>query len=370
MAHKRAARASGLRRRLRLARGNTAWHRRRAASCWLWSLDAVWKGTARARGRSFLRCKAALPRTTSSVHFVRWLARVVRLCATALAVSGEEAQHARLPHARAAPRWLWSLHTLRKGTARARGRPSSVEGRAPTCQPWRSLREPACACNALVRATALPLSWEEAQHARLSRVRAANCAGCCRSMPYGRAVHEREAALLQRAAVLSCASCGVHFVSQLARVSRLCANALPLFREKAQHARLPLVRAANCAGCGHFIPSGREVHAQETAILRCKAVNPRASYGVHFVSRLAHVARLCATALAVAGEEAQHARLPRARAAPRWLWSLRALRKGTARARGRPSSVEGRAPTNQLRRPLREPAYACSALVRHCAGSL
>ena len=47
----------------------------------------------------------------------------------------------------------------------------AAQGRAPTFQPWPSLREVACACSALAR-RALALSWDEAQHARLRRARA------------------------------------------------------------------------------------------------------------------------------------------------------------------------------------------------------
>ena len=118
------------------------------------------------------------------------------------------------------------------------------------------------------------------------------------------------------------------------------------------------------------MPYERELHEREAALLRWKAVLPRTSCGVHFVSRLTRVARLCATALALSREEAQYGRLPRARAAPRRLWSLYSLLKGTARARGHSSSVQGRALTCQPQRPLREPACACSALLRHCAASL
>ena len=65
----------------------------------------------------------------------------LRACASqncanrALALSREEAQHARLRRARAPPRWLQSAHTLWKPTAPA-GRPSrSVRGRASACEP-------------------------------------------------------------------------------------------------------------------------------------------------------------------------------------------------------------------------------------------
>ena len=91
----------------------------------------------------------------------------------ARALSREEAQHARLRRARAAPRWLESVHALWKPTAPARRPSPSVHGRAPTCQP----RPPTSSLLAHVRKKkrhcARSLSREEAQHARLRRARAA-----------------------------------------------------------------------------------------------------------------------------------------------------------------------------------------------------
>ena len=147
--------------------------RARAASLQLWSLHALWKGTAlHERGAAMLRCRAVIPHSSSGAHFVCRLARVARLCATALPLSGEDAQHGRSPRARAATRRRRSLHAAWKGTPRARGRPSSVQGRAPTCQPWRPLLS-RLARVARLRATALALSGEEAQRARLPRARSA-----------------------------------------------------------------------------------------------------------------------------------------------------------------------------------------------------
>ena len=114
----------------------------------------------------------------------------------------------------------------------------------------------------------------------------------------------------------------------------------------------------------------RALHEREVSIFRWKAVLPRVSHCVHFVSRLVHVTHFCATALRLFGEETQYGRLRRSLAAPHRLWSLHALWKSTARARGRPSSVQYRAPTCQLPCSLREPPCTCSVLVRHCAASL
>ena len=57
------------------------------------------------RETALLRREAMIPRASSGPHLVRWLARVARLRATALALCWEEAQHAPLLCKRAAPRW-------------------------------------------------------------------------------------------------------------------------------------------------------------------------------------------------------------------------------------------------------------------------
>ena len=72
----------------------------------------------------FLRRQPVLPRASPASDFARWLARVARLHASALALSGGEAQHVRFRRARAAPRWRYLLHAPWKGTARARSRGS------------------------------------------------------------------------------------------------------------------------------------------------------------------------------------------------------------------------------------------------------
>ena len=56
--------------------------------------------------------------------------------------------------------------------------------------------------------------------------------------------------------------------------------------------------------------------------------------------------------LAVSREEAQHASMLRARAVPRWLWSVHELTKGTVPARGLSASARGRGVTCQLRLPI------------------
>ena len=69
---------------------------------------------------------------------------------------------------------------------------------------------------------------------------------------------------------------------------------------------------------------------------------PTATFNAKQAPRLAWRRRHCA--LSLSREEAQHACLPRAREALRGLWSLHALHKATAPARGSSSTVHGRAP--------------------------
>ena len=75
-------------------------------------------------------------------------------------------------------------------------------------------------------------------------------------------------------------------------------------------------RAPRRADGNRFMYHERALHERKAALLRCKAVLPRASPCPHFVRRLARAARLRATALALSGEEAKHMRLLCSRAAP------------------------------------------------------
>ena len=109
--------------------------RARAVARWLWSVHALGKGTAPAKGPSPSACGCC-------AMCQRWPPRVGRLSrgtrgrATLLAVSREKAQHSSLLCARTVPRWLWSFHALDKGTAPARGLAPSARGRGATCQLW------------------------------------------------------------------------------------------------------------------------------------------------------------------------------------------------------------------------------------------
>ena len=188
------------------------------------------------REAALLRCKAVLPRASPGPHFVRWFARVARLRATALALSGDEAQHARLLHARAAPRWRQSINALWKGTARARSRPSSGQGRAPTCQPCPSLREVACACSALERLCTGSLWGRGLARALPTRARRTALATLGPRTMEGHCTSEKPP-FLRRQPKLPHARRAPHCARWLARVARLRASVLVLSGDEAQHVR-------------------------------------------------------------------------------------------------------------------------------------
>ena len=107
-------------------------------------------GTLHEREAVLLPCTAVLPRASPGPYFARWLACVACLRATALALSGNEAQHVRFRRARAlrCAGDTRFMHHERAVHERGAAVPSAP-ARAPTCQPCPSLREVACACSAL-----------------------------------------------------------------------------------------------------------------------------------------------------------------------------------------------------------------------------
>ena len=147
-------------------------------------------GSARGRGAT---CQLRPPQHSR-------LQRGTRGRATALAVSGKEAQHASVCRARGAPRWLWLALTPKRGTAPVEGFSHSARGRVET---WH-LRPPTPSQLVHVRKTG---AWRRSIQA--CRARAPRRAGCGRLWPYGSAQHRREARLLQHAAVLRRVSCSL-----------------------------------------------------------------------------------------------------------------------------------------------------------------
>ena len=149
----------------------------------------------RTSGRSpFLRRQPVLPHASPAPHCARSLSRVARLRASVLALSGDEAQLARLLRARAAPRRAQSMHVLWKGTARAGGRRSF--GARP-CSHMPVLPLTARGRLRVYRACA-PLRWLSMgtrPSTRACCARAPRRAGNTCSLHFRRALHERENAV-------------------------------------------------------------------------------------------------------------------------------------------------------------------------------
>ena len=166
---------------------------------WLWSVYALVKGIAPATGLSHLaRGRGATYQLRPPT--IRRLMRGTRQRASALAVSGEEAQHASLLRARAVPRGFCSAWVLDKGSAPARDLFLSARGRGATYQ-LRPPRIRRLSRGSRERPTALAPSGEEAQHASLLCARAVSRWLWLAQAP-GKAQHQREASFLRRAAVM------------------------------------------------------------------------------------------------------------------------------------------------------------------------
>ena len=149
--------------------------RARAAPTRRHRLHALWKGTARARSSRSFGARPVLSRANSAHHCARWnraCSVLARNCARSLWQRGPA--RAVPMRARAAPIWRNSLHTLCKGTARARSRRSFgarpvllCASPAPHCAKWRS------ACSALARHCARSLWGRGSARALPTRARAA-----------------------------------------------------------------------------------------------------------------------------------------------------------------------------------------------------
>ena len=239
----------------------------------------------------------------------------------------------RFRRARAAPSWRRSLHAPWKGRHEREAAVPSAPARAPTCQPSLSSRKVACACSAHERhcarslwgrgpARALPtracaplralsLGTRPSFCASDARTRRAVLATLAPCTVEGHCTSEKPL-FLRRQPVLPRASPAPHCARWLAR---LCARSL--WGRGPAHALPTRARAA---------PSWRHsLHTlwKSTARARgrrsfgARPVLPRVSPAPHCAMWLARVARLRVSALTLSGDEAQHVRFRRARAAPR-----------------------------------------------------
>ena len=139
--------------------------------------------------------------------------------------------------------------------------------------------------------------------------------------------------------------------SRLPRMNQSHARQRSLILGRRSSTQACCVREPCRAGCGRSVHYTRALHRRKAFLLRRAAVMGHASYGLPESALLLYGTRKRATTLAVSREEAQHASLLRARAMPRWLWSLYALSKATAPARSLSPSTRGRGATCQLLPP-------------------
>ena len=164
-----------------------------------------------------------------------------------LALSRDEAQHARLRRVRAPPRWLASAHTLWKPTAPA-GRPSpSVHGCSPTCKP-RAPNEQLTCMRAQVRtaptARARSLSGGSAARALATCARAAALVAVGLYPMEAHCANGTVVSLGSRPCSDVRAACSKRAADLRACASQKCANgARSLSQEEAQRVRFRRARA-------------------------------------------------------------------------------------------------------------------------------
>jgi len=186
----------------------------------------------------------------------------------------------------------------------------------------------ACTCSALARHCARSL-WNEAQHVRLRRASTPRQADDSRSIHHGRALHERKPQFHWRQA--RAPTCQISLSLRVvayafSALARLCARSL----WGGGPARAPPTRVRRAA-LATLAPRTIEDHStsERPPFLRRQLVLPHASPAPDCARRLARVACLRASALALSGDEAQHVRFRSARA-PRRAGDLRSSHYGRA----------------------------------------
>ena len=216
-----------------------------------------------------------------------------------------------------------------------------------------------------------PLRWlslGRCRNTQSCRTRTPCRAGFDRRTSYERALHRRKTSLLRCKTVVRRSSCGFHH-----------AAGCRVLRERAPLRWLSLGRWRNTQSCRTRTPCRagfdrrtsyeRALHRRETSLLRCKTVVRRASCGLHHAAgcRVHANERHCAGCLSGGVETRKLA--ARARRAALALVGVRAM-KGHCTG-GRPLSFGAR-PWCDVRAvaSITQPAVACYANERHCAGCL
>ena len=294
-----------------------------------------------------------------------------------------------MAHASAPPRWP---SAVRRHSTRACDAPTPCRAGCGRVMPYKKAlhrREASVLrCKAMLRRASrglkraaglvllalasAPLRWLSVGRRRSTRAchTSTPCrTGCGWYMSYGRALQRREAFLPPCKPVLQRASGGAVASSEQPAFA-VHASAPPRWLSVARRRSMRAcdARAPCRAGCGRYIFYERALLRRKASLARCKTVLQRASRGLQRAAGFCG-ARKRATALAVCGEETQHARLRRARAVPRWLWLVHVLCKGTAPARSIFLSVQDYAPTCQPWPPMSSRLWRRTQ-ARHCVGCL
>ena len=170
-------------------------------------------------------------------------------------------------------------------------------------------------------------------------------------MPHARALHRREAFLLQRAALMRRASWGLQRTANF-RVAHARAPLRWLSLGRRRRARACCTRAPCRAGCGRPMSYASALPRREAFLLRRAAVVRRGGRGLQRTAgfRVARArVRHCHGCLSGGGAARELS--ARACAGPHWLWLDYVMYKTTTRARSLSSSACGRGATCQQRPP-------------------
>ena len=203
----------------------------------------------------------------------------------ALALSREEAQHARLRRARAPPRWLESAYIPWKPTALAGRPPPSVHGRASACKP-RAPHEQLTCERAQVRtaptARARSLSGGGAARALATCARPAALVGVSFYPMEAYCAGGTATPLGARPCSGVQAACSTRAADLRACASPNCANrACSLSLGRRRSTRACDVHAPLHAGWSRSIPYESLLRQRDGRLLRCTAVLRRASRVLH-----------------------------------------------------------------------------------------
>ena len=183
--------------------------------------------------------------------------------------------------------------------------------------------KPAATCEASARAPVLAVSGEDVQYPSLLRAHRAAPRWLGLLRRYKKMLHRWETfpfdARLRATSQLPSPT-----PSRLPRVKQTHARCFLLSLGRRRSTRFFCVRAPRRAGCGRLGYEIITLHQREAGLRRHAPVCdvPAAASNAKPAAVCEASARALALLVAVSGEGGQHSRILRARAAPRWLWSV------------------------------------------------